>query len=81
MKTSRDPMPEAEVRAVTTPVLVVTGSEDKMAGPAQALASLLPHGEAFTISNRDHMRSTGDAGFKRATLTFLETHRSRLRQT
>jgi pimeloyl-ACP methyl ester carboxylesterase len=81
MKTSRDPMPESEVRAVTTPVLVVTGSEDRMAGPADALAVLLPHGEAFTIPNRDHMRSTGDAGFKRATLSFLETHRSRLRQT
>jgi pimeloyl-ACP methyl ester carboxylesterase len=81
MKTSRDPMAEAEVRAITTPVLVVTGSEDAMAGPADALAALLRHGESFTIPNRDHMRSTGDPAFKRATLAFLETHRSRLRQT
>ena len=42
-----------------------------MAGPAGALAALLPHGEAFTIERRDHMRATGDPQFKRAALDFL----------
>jgi pimeloyl-ACP methyl ester carboxylesterase len=71
MVTSREPMPESDVRRIATPVLVVTGAEDVMAGPAEALAALLPHGEAATVPNRDHMRATGDPEFKRFALAFL----------
>jgi pimeloyl-ACP methyl ester carboxylesterase len=74
MINSREPMPEAEVRRIETPILVAVGSDDEMAGPAEALAALLPHGEAFTIARRDHMRATGDAAFKDAALTFLARH-------
>ena len=42
-----------------------------MAGAAEGLAELLPHGEAFTIERRDHMRATGDPQFRRAALEFL----------
>jgi pimeloyl-ACP methyl ester carboxylesterase len=71
MVTSRTPMPEADVRRISGPVLVATGGDDVMAGPADALSSILPKGEAFTIPNRDHMRSTGDPNFKSAALDFL----------
>jgi pimeloyl-ACP methyl ester carboxylesterase len=74
MVSSREPMSEAQVRQISGPVLVATGAEDEMAGPADALAALLPHGEAFTIERRDHMRSTGDPQFKRAALEFLARH-------
>ena len=74
MINSREPMPEAEVRRIETPILVAVGSDDEMAGPAEALAALLPHGEAFTIARRDHMRATGDAAFKDAALAFLARH-------
>jgi pimeloyl-ACP methyl ester carboxylesterase len=74
MVTSRTPMPEADVRQITVPVLVATGSDDAMAGPADALAAILPMGEAFTIPGRDHMRSTGDPKFKAAALDFLARH-------
>jgi hypothetical protein len=74
MVNSREPMSEALVRQIRQPVLVATGSEDTMAGPAAALASMLPAGEAFTIERRDHMRATGDVQFKRAVLTFLAAH-------
>ena len=74
MINSREPMPEAEVRRIGTPILVAVGSDDEMAGPAEALAALLPHGEAFTIARRDHMRATGDAAFKDAALAFLARH-------
>lgn len=75
MVSSREPMSEAQVRAITVPVLVAVGSDDEMAGPPEALTALLQHGEAFTIPRRDHMRSTGDPKFKAAALEFLARHR------
>ncbi|MDP1732173.1 MAG: alpha/beta hydrolase [Devosia sp.] len=74
MVSSREPMTEAQVRAITMPVLVAVGEEDQMAGPPQPLAALLPAGEAVTIERRDHMRATGDPQFKKATLAFLARH-------
>jgi len=71
MVNSREPMPEAAVRAIGTPVLVAVGETDDMAGPAAGLADLLPDAEAFTIPRRDHMRATGDPAFKKAALDFL----------
>ena len=71
MVNSREPMREADVRRIKQPVLVAVGSDDDMAGSATALAELLPHGEAFTIERRDHMRATGDKQFKAAALEFL----------
>lgn len=74
MVNSREPMSEAQVKAISVPVLVAVGSDDDMAGPAEELARLLPKGEAFTIERRDHMRATGDPQFKRAALEFLTRH-------
>ena len=74
MVSSREPMAEADVRRIVGPVLVATGADDEMAGGADALATLLPLGEAFTIERRDHMRATGDPQFKRAALEFLARH-------
>jgi pimeloyl-ACP methyl ester carboxylesterase len=74
MISSRETMSEADVGRITTPTLVAVGSEDEMAGSPEALAALLPHGEAFTIARRDHMRATGDTQFKRAALEFLARH-------
>lgn len=74
MVNSREPMSEAQVRAISVPVLVAVGSDDEMAGSAQALADLLPDAEAFTIERRDHMRATGDKQFKQAALAFLSRH-------
>jgi pimeloyl-ACP methyl ester carboxylesterase len=74
MVTSRTPMPEADVRRIAVPVLVAAGSDDTMAGAAEALTALLPEGEPLTIPGRDHMRSTGDPRFKAAALDFLARH-------
>lgn len=75
MVSSREPMSEAEVAAITVPVLVAVGSEDRMASSPEVLTELLPQGEAFIIPRRDHMRSTGDPKFKEAALDFLARHR------
>jgi len=74
MVNSREPMSEADVRRITTPILVAVGETDDMAGSADELQQLLPNAEAFTIPRRDHMRATGDPAFKRATLDFLSRH-------
>ncbi len=74
METSREPMARADVRRIEMPVLVAVGEADEMAGTPQALAELLPHGEAFIIPKRDHMRATGDKAFKAAALEFLATN-------
>ncbi|NMA99859.1 MAG: alpha/beta hydrolase [Phyllobacteriaceae bacterium] len=71
METSRQPMARADVRRIEVPVLVAVGEADDMAGAPEALAELLPHGEAVTIPKRDHMRATGDKVFKAAALEFL----------
>jgi pimeloyl-ACP methyl ester carboxylesterase len=75
MVSSREPMSEADVRRIPTPILVAVGSEDGMVGPPEALADMLPNGEAFTIERRDHMRATGDPKFKGAALSFLARNR------
>jgi len=71
MVNSREPMDIADVRRISVPVLVAVGANDEMAGSPADLAAILPHGEAFVIERRDHMRATGDPQFKRAALDFL----------
>jgi pimeloyl-ACP methyl ester carboxylesterase len=71
MISSREPMPEVDVRKISQPTLVAVGAADDMAGDPEALARLLPHGEAFVIAKRNHMLATGDPKFKAAALEFL----------
>jgi pimeloyl-ACP methyl ester carboxylesterase len=74
MISSREPMAEALVRQIETPVLVAVGETDDMAGDPHLLAQLLPNAEAFTIPKRNHMLSTGDPKFKAAAVKFLLAH-------
>ncbi|MEP7240120.1 MAG: alpha/beta hydrolase family protein [Devosia sp.] len=74
MISSREPMPEGDVRRIVQPTLVAAGAADDMAGDPNALATLLPHGEAFVIPKRNHMLATGDRHFKAAALDFLALH-------
>lgn len=68
---SRYRITEDDIKKISVPALVVVGSEDEISGDADALAALLPKGEALTIARRDHMRATGDPLFKQAVLDFL----------
>jgi pimeloyl-ACP methyl ester carboxylesterase len=60
-----------EVRSITVPTLVAVGTKDVIAGSAQELAALLPHGQPLEIPNRDHMLAVGDKVFKAGTIKFL----------
>jgi pimeloyl-ACP methyl ester carboxylesterase len=69
---ARPVLSPAELRTLTMPVLVAVGSEDEIAGSAEALAALIPDAEAFVIEGRDHMQAVGDRTHKAAVLDFLE---------
>lgn len=71
IRSSRDPISREDLATLTCPVLVAVGTDDVIGGPAGELASMIPDGEAFDIVGRDHMKSVGDATFKRAVVDFL----------
>jgi pimeloyl-ACP methyl ester carboxylesterase len=68
---SRQTLSREDCASLTMPVLVAVGTKDDVAGSAQALAALLPHGRALDIPGRDHMLAVGDRVFKQGALDFL----------
>jgi pimeloyl-ACP methyl ester carboxylesterase len=67
----REKITAEDLASIKLPVLVVTGSEDVIAGSGKELASLIPAAQFLDILGRDHMRAVGDAGFKQGVLDFL----------
>ena len=68
---SRQKLSREEVSSIEVPTLVAVGTKDRVAGPAQELASLLPNGRALEIPDRDHMLAVGDKVFKQGVVDFL----------
>ncbi len=68
---SRQVMTQAEVASIRLPVLVSVGTNDPIAGSAEALARLMPNARAFDIPGRDHNLAVGDRAHKHAVLEFL----------
>ena len=68
---SRQTLTRAQIAEIRAPVLVAVGSKDAIGGSAQALADLLPAGQALEITGRDHMTAVGDKVFKQGVLGFL----------
>jgi pimeloyl-ACP methyl ester carboxylesterase len=68
---SRQTLSRRDCAKLTMPVLVAVGGDDEVAGSAQALAALLPQGQALDIPGRDHMLAVGDRAFKQGVLDFL----------
>ena len=68
---SRQTLSRAEVGGIEVPVLVAVGSNDDVAGSAEALAALIPGAQWVDIPGRDHMLAVGDKVFKEAALDFL----------
>jgi pimeloyl-ACP methyl ester carboxylesterase len=68
---SRQTLTRAQIAEIRSPVLVAVGSKDAIGGSAQALADLLPAGQALEIAGRDHMTAVGDKVFKQGVLGFL----------
>ena len=74
MGSSRDPISAEELAQIDLPVLVAVGDIDEIGGSAEELAEILPKGEALVLKGRDHMRATGDKGFKLGVIDFLVRH-------
>jgi pimeloyl-ACP methyl ester carboxylesterase len=68
---SRQVLTREEVARIAAPVLIAVGTHDRVAGPAHALAALIPGARALDIPGRDHMLAVGDRVFKTAVLEFL----------
>ena len=68
---SRNEMTAAEAGEIQCPTLVAVGTKDKIAGPPEPLAALIPRGEALDIPDRDHMPAVGDKIFKAGVVGFL----------
>jgi pimeloyl-ACP methyl ester carboxylesterase len=68
---SRQTLTRAQAGAIRVPMLIAVGSQDTVAGSAEALAALIPGARALAIPERDHMRAVGDKAFKAGVLAFL----------
>lgn len=71
MRGSRQVLEKAEIAQMDIPALVAIGTEDDVAGSANALAALFPKGRALDIPGRDHNRAVGDKVYKQGVLKFL----------
>jgi pimeloyl-ACP methyl ester carboxylesterase len=69
---SRQTLTREEAAAIPMPVLIAVGTEDKVAGSANALMALMPNAQVLDIPRRDHMLAVGDKVFKAGVLQFLE---------
>lgn len=67
----REPITRERIALLSVPVLVATGTNDVIAGPAADLAGMIPGARAYEIAGRDHMKAVGDRTFKEAVLSFL----------
>ena len=73
----RAPRPKVSLqmlKILPMPVLVVAGEDDTVSGSAEALAGIIPHGEALTLPGRDHMSTVIDKTYKAAVVKFLNEH-------
>ena len=59
------------VSAIQTSVLIAVGSNDEIAGSAQALADQMPNAETLVLQGLDHMKSTGSGSYKNGAIEFL----------
>ena len=62
----------ARVRGITTPVLVILGEHDTVAGEASALAAAIPGAQFVVIPGRNHFNAVGDYRYKEAVISFLK---------
>ena len=73
MRAMSPPLPVATLRSFQTPILVVDGDQDFIAGPSGPLAAIFPHGSAAIVPGRDHMSAVGARPTRQAVLDFLQS--------
>lgn len=71
MRGFRQEIAPEDLGRISRPVLIATGTRDKIAGSPEPLAALFRQAEVLDIPNRDHMVAVGDVVFKKAVVDFL----------
>jgi pimeloyl-ACP methyl ester carboxylesterase len=71
MRSARVKITPETLGSLPMPVLVAVGTKDDIGGDPDELAALIPHGRAFHIEGRDHMKAVGDRTHKAAVLAFF----------
>src|SRR3954471_1631265 len=71
LRGSRRLMTREEAAEIAAPVLIAVGTNDEIAGSAEALGKIIPGSQVLNIPNRDHMRAVGDKVYKAGVLDFL----------
>ena len=71
LRGSRELLTKEEAERISVPVLIAVGTNDEVAGSAQALAQIIPSSEVLEIPGRDHMRAVGDKIYKTGVADFL----------
>ncbi len=71
IRSPRLPLTREMLGTISSPVLVVVGTEDVVAGDPKVLAEAIPGARAVEVEGRDHNRCVGDKVFKEAVVGFL----------
>jgi pimeloyl-ACP methyl ester carboxylesterase len=68
----RSPLTAADLGRITSPVLIVAGDQDPLAGDPAALAAAIPNAQSKLLRKVDHLATASDFGFIDAALSFLD---------
>jgi pimeloyl-ACP methyl ester carboxylesterase len=66
------PVTAADLARITSPLLIVAGDQDPLAGDPAALAAVIPGAQAKLLRKVDHLATASDFGFIDAALQFLD---------
>jgi len=72
IRSSRVKIKAEALAAIRSPVLVVAGELDDVAGPVEGLTSVIPNAAGVILPKRNHMNAVGDATYKSAVIEFLK---------
>lgn len=71
IRSPRLPLTPELLGGISCPVLIVVGTEDKVAGDPHTLAAVIPGSKVLEVEGRDHNRCVGDKVFKEGVVAFL----------
>lgn len=61
----------SRLASVTTPVMIVVGTRDRLVGDVELLHEMIPGSQLVKLEGRDHLNAPGDRRFKDAVLEFF----------
>jgi pimeloyl-ACP methyl ester carboxylesterase len=68
----REPIAPEALAALDCPILVINGDADRIAGPMDDLARLIPWAQRIVVPGVDHMRALANSAFRERAIAFLQ---------